>query len=72
MNKSEQIFEDFLTANNLQFEKIKEGALPTPDYLISITGKLLIVEVKELMKDENFGIVDNPNHRRAFNRGAAL
>src|ERR1700688_1535971 len=58
--KSEQLFEDFLTANNVQFEKITEGSSPRPDYLVSIGDVKLIFELKELAEDENFGIVKDP------------
>lgn len=60
--KSEQIFEDFLAANGLHFEKIKEDASPRPDYWVSIDGvkPLMMVELKERTEDENFGVVDDP------------
>lgn len=68
--KSETLFESFLAANNLPFEKIKEKTAPRstrqsgensrPDYQVSI-GKLnLIFELKELTDDENFGVVKDP------------
>lgn len=58
--KSEQIFEDFLAANNVAFEKIEEATTHTPDYLVSIGGAELIFELKELTRDEKFGVVDDP------------
>ena len=51
--RSEDVFESFLTTNNLAFEKIKEEALPRPDYLVQIGALKLIFEVKELAADEN-------------------
>jgi hypothetical protein len=60
--KSEQLFERFLTANDVQFEKIKEDTSPRPDYLVSIGGVKLIFELKELAEDEKFSVVDDPAH----------
>ena len=58
--KSEALFEDFLTANNLPFGKIGETTTPTPDYLVSIGSVKIIFEVKELTEDGNFGLVKDP------------
>ncbi len=55
--KSEDLFERFLQANNVQFEKIKEDTTPRPDYLVSIGDLKLVFELKELAEDENFGVV---------------
>jgi hypothetical protein len=60
--KSERLFEDFLSANNVLFEKIKEDISPRPDYLVSIGAARLIFELKELTEDEKFGVVDDPAH----------
>jgi hypothetical protein len=60
--KSEELFENFLQANNLQFEKIKEDTTPRPDYLVSIGDLKLVFEIKELSEDENFGVVADPAH----------
>jgi len=63
--KSEQLFEDFLTANNIQFEKIeeiKEKAARRPDYFLHIGNLQLIFELKELAEDENVGVVKDPAH----------
>lgn len=55
--KSEELFEKFLEANSVPFEKIKEDSTPRPDYLVSINDLKLVFEVKELAEDENFGAV---------------
>ena len=61
--KSEQLFETFLTANNVQFEKIeeiKERGAYRPDYLVTLGNLQLVFELKELAEDDNFGVVDDP------------
>lgn len=60
--RSEQIFEAFLAANAIPFEKIPEETTPRPDYLVSLGETKLIFEIKELTDDENFGVVDDPAH----------
>lgn len=57
--KSETLFEGFLAANNLPFEKIKEGTTPRPDYLVTAGPAHVIFELKELTEDENFGVKDH-------------
>jgi hypothetical protein len=56
---SEEMFEKFLTENNLPFEKIKEEDSPRPDYLVQVGELKLVFEVKELAEDENFGVLKN-------------
>jgi hypothetical protein len=58
--KSESLFEEFLTVNNLPFEKIKEDTTPRPDYRVSVGGVEIVFELKELAEDENFGVVKDP------------
>src|SRR5664279_1189479 len=61
--KSEILFEGFLAANNLPFEKIEEkDNARRPDYRVSVGGGEVIFEVKELSEDENFGVVKDPAH----------
>ncbi len=63
--KSESLFEEFLTANKLPFEKIKEETTPgafRPDYRVSVGGGEIIFELKELAEDENYGVVKDPAH----------
>jgi hypothetical protein len=55
--KSEELFEKFLADNNLTFERIKENTSPRPDYLVSVGNTKIILELKELAKDANFGVV---------------
>jgi hypothetical protein len=65
--RSEQIFEDFLKAHIVPFEKIEEDTTPRPDYLVSIGDTKLIFELKELTEDEKFGVVDPAHpHIRSF------
>ncbi|KAA6457555.1 hypothetical protein DYQ86_22260 [Acidobacteria bacterium AB60] len=58
--KSESLFEDFLAAHNLPFEKICEDSTPRPDYRVSLSSSEIIFELKELSEDENFGVVKDP------------
>jgi hypothetical protein len=58
--KSENLFEEFLAANNLPFEKIEEDTTPRPDYCVSIGDSEIIFELKELAEDGNFGVVKDP------------
>lgn len=58
--KSEALFERFLEANHVLFEKIEEATSPRPDYLVSIADLKLVFELKELAEDENFGVVADP------------
>jgi hypothetical protein len=60
--KSESLFEEFLTVNNLPFEKIGVDTTPRPDYSISVGGSDIIFEIKELAEDENYGVVKDPAH----------
>jgi hypothetical protein len=58
--KSESLFEEFLTVNNLAFEKIEEDTTPRPDYRVSVGGCVIIFEIKELAEDRNFGVAKDP------------
>lgn len=58
--KSETLFENFLAANNVRFEKIKEDTTPRPDYLVLVGSTQLIFEVKELAEDDYFGTIKDP------------
>jgi hypothetical protein len=55
--KSEELFENFLSRNDVLFERIEEETSPRPDYLISVGNLQLMFKVKELSKDKNFGVV---------------
>jgi hypothetical protein len=52
--KSEALFERFLSDNCIPFRRIEATKDRTPDYEITIGGKAVVVEVKELAKDANF------------------
>ena len=58
--KSEGLFEGFLATNNLPFEKIEVDTTPRPDYRVSVSGGEIIFELKELVEDENFGVIKDP------------
>src|SRR2546423_7131171 len=62
--KSEEVFEGFLTDNNIQFEKIeeiKEEGAYRPDYMVTVSNMKLVFEMKELGEDDNFEVVDDPS-----------
>lgn len=58
---SETVFEGFLTANQITFERIQEATTPRPDYLVHAGDLKLIFEVKELAADDNFRETDDPS-----------
>ena len=61
--KSEHLFETFLIANKVRFEKIeeiKEKGERRPDYLVTLGNLHLVFEIKELAEDDNFGVVGDP------------
>ena len=60
--KSEALFEGFLAANNLRFEKIMEDTTPRPDYRVSVGGHEIIFELKELAEDRNFAVIKDPSY----------
>jgi hypothetical protein len=57
--KSEEVFETFLNKNGVRFDKIEEAASSRPDYLLHLEDLDVIFEVKELEKDDNFGVVSD-------------
>lgn len=62
--RSEDVFENFLTLNNVPFqriEEVKEKGSHRPDYLVKVGDFVLMVEVKELAEDEGFGVVKDPS-----------
>jgi hypothetical protein len=50
--KSESIFEEFCSSNNLPWEKITECDQPTPDYKVVLNAETVIVEVKQIDEDD--------------------
>jgi hypothetical protein len=52
--KSETVFEEFCNSNNLLWEKIAECDKPTPDYKVVLNAETVIVEVKQIDKDDKF------------------
>lgn len=68
--KSEELFESFLTLNNVPFEKIKEETSPRPDYLVTAGNLQLVFEVKELAEDDNFGVIKDRSmpHIKSYSR----
>lgn len=51
---SEEIFENFLKENELDFSKIKVAESPRPDYMVEMGELKMVFEVKELAEDDNF------------------
>ena len=51
---SETIFEKFCSSNNLPWEKIPECGQHTPDYKVVLNAETVIVEVKQINKDDEF------------------
>ena len=77
--RSEEIFEDFLTRNNLAFSKIEEDTSAPgqyrPDYSMHLGASELIFEIKELAEDEKlrwFTIRRGPTLNRFRVRRAAM
>lgn len=61
--KSEEVFEAFLVANNIHFEKIeevREKATYRPDYLVTVGSHQLVIELKEIDEDDDFEVVKDP------------
>lgn len=52
--KSELIFELFCKLYDIKYAEIPKGTARTPDYVISLDGGEVFVEVKQIDKDENF------------------
>ena len=51
---SEALFEHFCALHGIPCSRIAECASSTPDYLVRVSGLDLIVEIKQIDKDENF------------------
>ena len=47
--KAELLFEEFLSFNDLKFERLMEGVHRTPNYKVILPGKLLVVEVSSVV-----------------------
>ncbi len=60
---SESVFEEFCDSNNIVCEKISEGSEPTPDYLVTLTGRQFVVEVKQIDHDTDFNSEDGVSTR---------
>lgn len=54
MTIAESHFERFCALHQLPYARIPEGWQPTPDYSVTLGGLELIVEVKQIDKDEWF------------------
>jgi hypothetical protein len=52
--KGELVFEAFCKQNALLFERIEEGASPTPDYSVNLGATTVHVEVKQIDADPAF------------------
>lgn len=54
MTKGEIVFEQFCALHRMAFERVDEGAQPTPDYVLVLGNKNAVVEVKQIDEDQNF------------------
>jgi len=52
--EAEALFEEFCHSNNIACEKVIEGPKATPDYRVILNGLCVVVEVKQIDKDDNF------------------
>jgi len=52
VNKSEELFEKWCSQNAWIYERIQEGLERTPDYRLSICGKRIYAEVKEIVAND--------------------
>lgn len=59
MNIAETIFEEFCALNGISWDKIPVGEEPTPDYRVVFNGQTVLVEVKQIDKDDNFSSVSS-------------
>src|SRR5215831_2808416 len=70
--RSELLFEGFLAANEIPFEKIEEAATPRPDYLVATEHGQIVFELKELTKDEGFGVVKDQAYPQIFSHSGIV
>jgi hypothetical protein len=49
---SEKLFEDYCAKAGIDLMRIPEGKSPTPDYVMSIQGTSIVVEVKEIVPNQ--------------------
>ncbi len=52
--EAEVLFECFCDTNRISWERVPVGETRTPDYLVSLGGKAVYVEMKQLDADEAF------------------
>lgn len=53
--KAESVFEEFCSRNGISWEKIPEGEQPSPDYRVVLNGQAVLVEIKQIDEDTDFG-----------------
>jgi hypothetical protein len=51
---SELAFEEFCASSGLSARRIEEGVDPTPDYVMTVDGISVYVEIKQIDEDANF------------------
>ena len=51
---AEEVFEEFCDSNDIACKKITEGSEATPDYKLRLNDVCVVVEVKQIDKDEDF------------------
>lgn len=50
----ELAFEAFCLTHKIPHKRIPAGETPTPDYEVLLSGAIVYVEIKDIVKDENF------------------
>ena len=61
--RAEALFEQFCEANGIPWQRLPEGATPTPDYRISLGSQSVHVEVKQIDADPDFNPPDGVGTR---------
>ena len=52
--EGETVFELFCNANHILWQRVQTGLVPTPDYLVFLSGAAVYVEIKQVDADEDF------------------
>ena len=60
---SEKLFESFCKLNGISWARVPASSGRTPDYSLSIGGREIFVEVKQIETDEAFGTADGTSSR---------
>jgi hypothetical protein len=63
---SETLFENYCTAKGISWQKIQETVTRTPDYDLTINGQTIVVEVKEIIRNEEEQESDRLRDERGY------